>query len=109
MQFKVRPLFKLLIDVAQDSRQKFNLTVSAETLVYKQVARIGKSSNGNLRSSGGLLEILGPNSCGPLMISEIPKSQSPFCWQLMACGVGAKFSPTWKVGGELHHLIRWSV
>ena len=20
-----------------------------------------------------------------------------------------KFSPTWKVGGELHYLIRWSV
>lgn len=58
MQFKVRPLFKLLIDVAQDSRQKFNLTVSAETLVYKQVARIGKSSNGHLRSGGGLLEIM---------------------------------------------------
>ena len=59
LQFKVRPLFKLLIDVAQDSRQKFNLTVSAKTLVYKQVERIGKSSNGHLRSGGGLLEIMG--------------------------------------------------
>ena len=61
LQFKVRPLFKLLIDVVQDFRRKFNLTVSAETLVYKQVARIGKSSNGNLRSGGELLENDGLN------------------------------------------------
>jgi hypothetical protein len=50
------PLFKLLINVAQDSRQKFNLIVFAETLVYKQVVRFDKSLNGHLRSGGGLLK-----------------------------------------------------
>lgn len=81
LQFKVRPLFKLLIDVVQDSRQKFNLTVSAETLVYKQVTRIGKSSNGHLRSGGGLLEINGLNPFGPCRFQIFPKSQSPCVWK----------------------------
>ena len=81
LQFKVYPLFKLLIDVVQDSRRKFNLIVSAETLVYKQVARIGKSSNGHLRSGGGLLEIMGLIHLGPCVFQIFPKSQSPNLWQ----------------------------
>lgn len=41
-----------------EPRQKFNLTVSAETLVSKQAERIGISLNGDLRSGGGLLKYL---------------------------------------------------
>src|SRR3954465_1179405 len=50
------PLFKLCYRCSLESRQKFNLIVSAETLVSKHAERIGISLNGNLRSGGGLLK-----------------------------------------------------
>jgi hypothetical protein len=49
------PLFKLWMGVAWIFRQKFNLTVSAEMLVYQTVVSSGGTLNGHLRSGGGLL------------------------------------------------------
>ena len=52
-------MFKLWRRVAWSSRRKFNLTVSAETLIYQIVVSVGKSLNGHLRSGGELLEYMG--------------------------------------------------
>ena len=38
----------------------------------------------------------------PNFVAEFWAAHMGVEWEL-------KFSPTWKVGGELHHLIRWSV
>ena len=53
-------MFKLLVDVAQGSRWKFNLTVSVETLVYKQETRFGKISKWEFEIWWGIVRILGP-------------------------------------------------
>ena len=83
LQFMVRPLFKLLVDVAWSSRQKFNLTVSAETLVYKQETGFGKISKWEFEIWWGIVRILGPlvgspykqfwNHIGPIILGPIPQ------------------------------------
>ena len=114
------PLFKLCYRCSLEPRQKFNLTVSAETLVSKQAERIGISLNGDLRSGGGLLKYwpMWCNTNGPYVVSVLPKISkpifvaaqvSPSGGSSLVSGGSGKFSPTWKAEWNLHHLIRWSV
>jgi hypothetical protein len=53
------PLSKLWVGVAWSYRRKFNLTVSAKTLVYQTIVNSGKTADGHLRSGGGLLGFMG--------------------------------------------------
>ena len=63
-------MFKLLIDVAQGSRRKFNLTVSAETLVYKQETRFGKISKWEFEIWWGIVRIWAQYGAAQISKSE---------------------------------------
>ena len=45
----------------------------------------------------------------PNIISELTNLKAHFCGSTLVSGGSGKFSPTWKVGRNSHHLIRWSV
>jgi hypothetical protein len=76
--------------------------------------RFGKSLNGHLISGGGLLKYWAISAWPIIDFRNSYKSQSPCDMQLMFLaaqrqGVGAKFSPIWKVGRDIDQYIRWSV
>ena len=94
------PLFKLCYRCSLEPRQKFNLTVSAETLVFKQAEMIGISLNEDLRSGGGLLKYW-PIWCttnATCVVSVLPKISKPTF-------VAAQVSPS---GGSSLVSGKWS-
>ena len=95
-------MFKLLIDVAQGSRRKFNLTVSAKTLLYKQKTRLDKISKWKFEIWWAIVRILGP--CVAAHIGSLKNVKLAHVYgRIWSCSLVLKFSPTLLVGGELHH------
>jgi hypothetical protein len=79
----------------------------------------GESLNGQLRSGGGIIEILGHFNLAHIRFQEFLEISKSMC--VSPCDmqpkflaaqrqeVGAKFSPTWKVGRDVDQHIRWGV